>query len=93
MSLIISKKSLITLTLLLFVSVTVSVFADESSTDVDTKDQSLDGKILLPDDYNKSEEKKCITVCEQWGEDCIINPRTGSRNCRRVCKSFTEECF
>jgi len=53
----------------------------------------LDGELLLPDDYNKAEDKKCMTVCDQWGEDCIINPRTGSRKCRRVCKSFTEECF
>ena len=53
----------------------------------------LDGELLLPDDYNKAEDKKCMTVCDQWGEDCIINPRTGTRKCRRVCKSFTEECF
>lgn len=52
-----------------------------------------DGELLLPDDYNNSAEKKCMTVCDQWGEDCIINPRTGTRKCRRVCKSFTEECF
>ena len=52
-----------------------------------------DGELVLPRDYQKSDEKKCMTVCEQWGEDCIINPATGSRKCRRVCKSFTEECF
>jgi len=53
----------------------------------------LDGELLLPDDYNNAEDKKCLTVCDQWGEDCILNPRTGSRKCRRVCKSFAEECF
>ena len=38
-------------------------------------------------------DKKCLTVCQRWGEDCMINPRTGSRKCRRVCKEFGEECF
>ena len=51
----------------------------------------LDGELLLPEGYNNiAEEKKCITVCSEWGEDCIlkINPTaTGagtSRKCRRV---------
>ena len=43
----------------------------------------LDGELLLPEGYNNTaEEKKCITVCSQWGEDCIlsINPSaTGAR--------------
>jgi len=38
-------------------------------------------------------DKKCMTICKRWGEDCIINPRTGSRDCRRTCKEFGEECF
>ena len=62
----------------------------------DDKGQSArvaDGELLLPDDYDTGKEKKCLTVCEEWGEDCILNPATGSRKCRRVCKSFTEECF
>ena len=60
----------------------------------------LDGELLLPEGYNNTaKEKKCITVCSQWGEDCIlnINPSASgagtSRKCRRVCKSFAEACF
>ena len=56
----------------------------------------LDGELLLPEGYsNTAEEKKCITVCDQWGEDCIINPssNSGARKCRRVCQSFAETCF
>lgn len=71
--------------------VSAPVYSEEATPDNSGK--PLDGEIVLPDDYNEAEEKKCLTVCEQWGEDCIINPRTGSRKCRRVCKSFTEECF
>jgi len=71
-------------------SVSTAAFAEESE-EVSVK--PLDGELVLPDDYNRADEKKCMTVCDQWGEDCIINPRTGSRKCRRVCKSFTEECF
>ena len=60
----------------------------------------LDGELLLPEGYNNTKtEKKCITVCDQWGEDCILNinpSATGAgtnRKCRRVCKSFAEACF
>ncbi len=54
----------------------------------------IDGELLLPDDYEHGQEKKkCLTVCKEWGENCILNPSTGSRKCRRVCQSFIEECF
>lgn len=55
--------------------------------------EPADGELLLPDDYDQAEQKKCLMVCERWGQDCIINPQTGSRKCRRMCKSLTEECF
>ncbi|MEM7027512.1 MAG: hypothetical protein AAF410_04735 [Pseudomonadota bacterium] len=55
--------------------------------------QPVDGQLLLPNDYDRGSQKKCVTVCKQWGENCIINPATGSRKCRRVCQSFTEECY
>lgn len=74
----------------LAITVSVPVFSADSD---DRSVKPLDGELQLPDDYDKAEDKKCMTVCDQWGEDCIINPRTGSRKCRRVCKSFTEECF
>lgn len=53
------------------------------------------GSLVIPGESgDKSEDKKqCLTVCKQWGENCIINPRTGARNCRRICKEFGEECF
>ena len=79
--------------------IVLMVFSLSLSTPVYSEDENtrsvkpLDGELLLPDDYNKAEEKKCVTVCDQWGEDCILNPKTGSRKCRRVCKSFAEECF
>ncbi|MCG8449692.1 MAG: hypothetical protein MI725_08940 [Pirellulales bacterium] len=49
---------------------------------------SLDESSAEPD-----AKKKCMMVCERWGEDCVINPRTGVRKCRRVCKKLTQECF
>lgn len=64
--------------------------------------EPLSGTILLPDDYDlgknkeKDEDKKekqCMTVCERWGKDCVINPRTGASKCRRACKEFGKECF
>ena len=62
--------------------------------------RAADGELLLPSDYSTGKQKKCMTVCKKWGEDCIFlqkgDPRTGyaiDRKCRRVCKSFAEECF
>lgn len=52
------------------------------------------GELVIPgQEENQGEEKRCLTVCKNWGEDCIINPRTGARKCRRTCKEFGEECF
>ena len=76
---------------LAFSLISMPAFSEDSAEQ--QAEQALDGELLLPDDYNQAQEKKCMTVCEQWGEDCIINPRTGGRKCRRVCKSFAEECF
>ena len=83
-------KSLLTTLIIFLLSTSTIVFSEEES---ERSVKPLDGELVLPDDYNKADDKKCMTVCDQWGEDCIINPRTGTRKCRRVCKSFTEECF
>lgn len=56
--------------------------------------QPESGDLIIPGEEEKRvEEKQCLTVCKEWGEDCIINPRTGARKCRRTCKRFGEECF
>ena len=51
------------------------------------------GDLVIPA-ANENEEKKklCVSVCNEWGKDCIISPRTGTRKCRRMCKSFGKEC-
>ena len=82
--------SLLMVLMMFSLSVSSPVYSEESD---DRSVKPLDGELVLPDDYNKVDDKKCLTVCDQWGKDCIINPSTGSRKCRRVCKSFTEECF
>ncbi len=82
--------SLIMILMMFSLSVSSPVYSEEND---DRSVKPLDGELVLPDDYNEADDKKCLTVCDQWGEDCLINPRTGGRKCRRVCKSFTEECF
>jgi len=88
----------------LFISVILSlclIFPISSEETFSEEIRPLDGDLLLPEGYNNlsgdktAEEKKCITVCNQWGEDCIINPssNSGARKCRRVCKSFADRCF
>ncbi len=77
-------------------SISAPVYSEDDTTrSVKSLDgeKPFDGELLLPDDYNDAEDKKCLTVCDKWGQDCILNPKTGSRKCRRVCKSFAEECF
>ena len=55
--------------------------------------QPESGSLVIPGEEQDQKEKKCLTICKKWGEDCIINPRTGNRDCRRTCKEFGEECF
>jgi hypothetical protein len=81
-------KSLLAVLLAFMLS---SVFAED--TEKEAKSDYSSGKIVLPGETDGNEGKKCLTVCEKWGEDCIINPRTGSRKCRRICKEFGQECF
>ena len=60
----------------------------------DTKpEQPEPGSLVIPGEDTEKADKKCLTICKKWGEDCIINPRTGARNCRRTCKDFGKECF
>lgn len=59
----------------------------------DTKKEPEPGTLVIPGEDSEKADKKCLTVCKKWGEDCIINPRTGARNCRRTCKDFGKECF
>ncbi|MCZ6804851.1 MAG: hypothetical protein O7D86_13230 [Proteobacteria bacterium] len=67
--------------LMLFsLSVSLPVFSEDNSEENDNRSvKPLDGELVLPDDYNNADNKKCLTVCDRWGEDCLINPRTGSR--------------
>ncbi len=56
------------------------------------------GTLVLPADTAGEEttEKKCMTVCASWGEECTyINRGAGgtTRSCRRTCQQYTEECF
>ena len=64
--------------------------------------QPLPGQLVVPGspqqgqgDKNKK-GKQCVTVCAQWGQECIlVNQGAGGlqRRCRHVCKQFTEECY
>ena len=59
----------------------------------ETASQPESGSLVIPGEEGDQKDKKCLTICKRWGEDCIINPRTGNRDCRRTCKEFGEECF
>lgn len=56
------------------------------------------GTLILPGEREatgreSTADRKCMKVCKEWGETCIIDPRTGSRKCRRTCERFGVECF
>lgn len=60
----------------------------------DSKSDIQSGELIIPGAKETSgKEKQCVTVCDKWGKDCIINPNTGVRKCRRMCKSFGKECI
>lgn len=71
------------------------VAQNEQPTDENTPPPS--GTLVLPADNNKDgAEKRCMTVCDQWGEECTYINRGlagTTRNCRRSCQRYTEECF
>lgn len=45
-----------------------------------------------PEKNSDGQTKKCLTVCDKWDKECILNSRYGTRKCRRVCKVFIQEC-
>ena len=52
------------------------------------------GSLVLPATVDEDKtEKKCMTVCQRWGEECMIDNARGVRKCRRTCKEFGQECF
>ena len=69
-------------------------FLAENESESNSDAQSRAGDLVIPGaSEDNGKEKKCVTVCDEWGRDCIINPRTGQRKCRRMCKSFGQECL
>jgi hypothetical protein len=56
------------------------------------------GTLLLPADNSNGDtsDKKCMTVCANWGEECsYINKGSGgtTRICRRTCQQYKKESF
>ena len=69
------------------------LLADAEILNLDNK-KPRSGSLVLPVavDEEKS-EKKCMTVCQRWGQECMIDSTRGVRKCRRTCKEFGQECF
>ncbi len=75
-------------------SLSVSQVLAENEGESDSAMKSDEDVLVIPDENeDKTEERNCVTVCDNWGRDCIINPVTGQRKCRRMCKSFGQECI
>jgi hypothetical protein len=69
------------------------MLAESDSQDASPEDPRS-GTLVLPVAADEeAEEKKCMTVCQRWGEDCMMDSRRGVRKCRRICKEFGQECF
>ncbi len=69
------------------------MLAESENFDADDE-QPRSGALVLPaavDD--EKDEKKCMTVCQRWGQECMIDTTRGVRKCRRTCKEFGQECF
>ncbi len=71
------------------------MLAESENFDADDE-QPRSGTLVLPaaaDDDDEKDEKKCMTVCQRWGQECMIDTTRGVRKCRRTCKEFGQECF
>ena len=69
------------------------ILAEAKTREVDNE-KPLSGTLVLPAAPGKEKsEKKCMTVCQRWGQECMIDPTRGVRKCRRTCKEFGQECF
>ena len=52
------------------------------------------GTLVVPGEGQAvNSEKKCVRVCDKWGECCHIPPRPEPQKCMRMCESFGEDCF
>lgn len=90
----IKKLTLIpTLFVLLFTGLTYNIVLAEEESNTSSEQTSTSPLVLPEDDSDTTADKKCLTICKEWGESCVINPRTGNRNCRRTCKQLGEECI
>lgn len=77
------------------------LLAEDTGKAGEAADQPKPGELVIPQDSLKGEsqdegEKKCMTVCVRWGEECmLINKGAGGmeRRCRRTCQQFGEECL
>lgn len=43
-------------------------------------------------DESGTQGQQCVTLCDQWERECLVNSTTGVRKCRRVCKALVREC-
>ena len=68
----------------------------------ETKEALPNGTYVLPESPAPDNKgQRCITVCAQWGEECILITQghdgraTGGmrKRCRHTCKQLAEECF
>ena len=72
-----------------------TIVLDIESTDIQPERETV--RLRLPTANTEyREDRRCMTVCSTWGEDCVtLNPGSGpvTRKCVRMCKSFAEECL
>lgn len=77
--------------LLLLAPLSIAFAEGSDKKDFDTLPKQLNSATSAVEKSEKG--KNCVMVCERWGKDCVINPRTGTKKCRRTCKEMGQECF
>jgi hypothetical protein len=71
----------------------IFMLAESENFDADNE-KPRSGSLVLPAAVeDEKDEKKCMTVCQRWGQECMIDTTRGVRKCRRTCKEFGQECF
>lgn len=84
--------------LMLLVSAQVAAVNDDNRLGREDSREGRSGSEVVHDkgrqsaDSERSQDKQCMKVCNEWTRDCIVD-KQGDRQCWRSCKQVGEHCF
>jgi len=63
----------------------------ENSEESITYSDPQSGDLVIPGaKENEGKEKQCVTVCDEWGKNCVINPENAEECANHSAKSVSK---